>query len=102
MTFAIRILKSAERDLANALTWYRNQAAGLDDDFIAGFEQALAQIRQGPLRFAKRRREYRAVLMRQFPYTIYFRIVGDVIRIAAVLHQRQGPKARDRRLRAGR
>jgi plasmid stabilization system protein ParE len=36
--------------------------------------------------------------VQRFPYVIYYRLVGQEIRVAAILHHRRGQKARDRRL----
>ena len=81
------------------MAWYRRQEVGLDREFLEAIHDAIGGVRRKPSGFAKRRRDYRAVLVRRFPYTIYFRVVGDVIRVAAVLHHRRGEKARSRRLR---
>lgn len=102
MTWIIRLLRSAESDIAEAATWYREQEPGLDRKFIEEVDACINRIRRGPDSYAKRRREYRAAMLRRFPYTVYYRTVGTEIRIVAVLHHRRGPKARERRLRAGR
>ncbi len=83
------------------MAWYRRKEIGLDRVFVDAVDDAIRRMRQKPGSYAKRRREYRALLLRRFPYVVYFRIVGDEIRVAAVLHQRRGHKARDRRLKAG-
>ena len=102
MTRVIRLLRSAERDIADGITWYRAQEPGLELEFLGEVDKALKRIAKQPTRYAKRINENRAVLLRRFPFTVYYRLVDKETRIAAVLHQRRGKKARDRRLGAGR
>jgi plasmid stabilization system protein ParE len=84
------------------MAWYRKQQQGLDRAFLTEIDAAIERVRQNPESYPKRYREYRAVLVRRFPFVMYFRIVGDEVRVAAVLHYRRGATARDRRLPAGR
>lgn len=102
MTLRLRVLKVAEQDLAEAADWYASQDKKLRLDFVAAVDVAISKISAKPEGYAKRLRDYRVVLVRRFPYVIYYRLVAGEIRIAAVLHQSRGIKARTRRLTAGR
>ena len=96
MSWTVRFLRSAERDVEAAMAWYRKQEIGLDREFLDAVDETIRRVRRNPGGFAKRRRDYRAVLVRRFPYIIYYRVVGEEIRLAAVLHQRRGQKAHER------
>jgi toxin ParE1/3/4 len=102
MTRVVRLLRSAERDIIAGMTWYRTREPGLELEFVSEIDNALNRVSKRPAHDAKRINEYRAVLVRRFPYTIYYRLAGAEIRITAVLHQRRGERARDRRLGMGR
>jgi plasmid stabilization system protein ParE len=101
MTFAVRVLRSAEHDITRAMAWYSAEQEGLGLEFLQSVDEAIRQVQVNPGAYRKRRREYRGILLKRFPYTLYFRVVGDTVRIAAVLHHRRGPAARRRRLTAG-
>ena len=101
MTTVVRMLRSAEHDIQNEMAWYRDQQIGLELEFLAEVDKVLKRIAQRPTKYAKRLKEYRAVLVRRFPFTVYYRLVGSEIRVAAVLHHRPGQTARNRRLTAG-
>ena len=90
MTWVVKLLRSAERDIDEAMAWYRSQEPGLDREFLIEVDASIKRVRRKPSGYARRLREYRTVIVRKFPYTMYYRLVGEEIRIAAVLHHRRG------------
>jgi plasmid stabilization system protein ParE len=98
MTSNIRLLKSAERDIAEAMSWYREQEADLELEFLAEVDATMRRIAIHPSGYRTRFKSYRAALVRRFPYTVYYRQFGDELRVTAVLHQRRGPTIMRKRL----
>lgn len=86
------IRPEAEADLADAQAWYEVQRKGLAAEFLLSVEEALERIGRMPSMYSAVHRDIRRVVMRRFPYVIYYRIVqGDII-IFAVLHTARNPR----------
>jgi plasmid stabilization system protein ParE len=58
----------------------------LGKDFVRMVDAAFAGITRQPLLFPPVHRGLRRVLLRRFPYAVYYRVDDDAIRVIAVLH----------------
>jgi plasmid stabilization system protein ParE len=76
MMRAVRFLPEALEDLITTQRWYSSREPGLEKDF------AEFPCFYGPVR---------RLVVRRFPYALYFREVGDEILVLAV-HGRQNPR----------
>ncbi len=79
-------------ELREAVAWYlkeagQRQAEALNRDIDA----RLALLMQHPLSGTPNANNIRRMPLRVFPYTLYYRVEGDVIRIFAVAHQKRRP-----------
>ena len=99
MTASVVVRKGAAADLAEARLWYETQSAGLGTEFLDEFASTLARIAEAPLHYPAVHRDARRALFRRFPYSVYFRIRGEEVRIVAVVHQHRDPRVWQRRLR---
>ncbi|MDX2158595.1 MAG: type II toxin-antitoxin system RelE/ParE family toxin [Hyphomicrobiaceae bacterium] len=99
MTFRISIRAGAARDIEVAREWYEGEREGLGSAFLDEVEAALERIGERPGGYAIAHGDARRALVRRFPYTIYFRIRGDQVRILAVIHQARDPRVWQRRVR---
>lgn len=84
----LQIQSEASADASKAAAWYESQRSGLGIEFVLELDAALARAADTPESYAKRYRNARRVLLRRFPYAIYFLHEGDVVEVLAVLHQR--------------
>ena len=96
MTFRVR--PEARADIFDAAQWYEDREPGLGVAFIAEIDAAFQRIELGPERYTSIHRQLRRVLVRRFPYAVYFGVDAADIVIFAVLHQRRAPKILDDRL----
>lgn len=87
----IEILESARDDLIAGRSFYESQRAGLGvyflDSLFSDIESLLLFAGVHPLHFER----YHRLLSKRFPFAIYYRTEGDLIRIHAVLDCRQDP-----------
>lgn len=90
MTLIIRYL--ARRDIAEAVHWYRKQSDDLAKVFLDAVEVRLAAIERAPERFPIVHTDVRRALLGRFPYGLYFREVGEELRIIACTHLRRHPR----------
>lgn len=86
------IRPAAEQDLAEAHRWYEEQRTGLGADFLLCVEDGLAKIRTAPEAYPIVHRNVRRLLIRRFPYGVFYMVEPTRILILAVLHERRDPE----------
>ncbi|NKC13974.1 MAG: type II toxin-antitoxin system RelE/ParE family toxin [Gammaproteobacteria bacterium] len=87
----VRLRDEAVDDILTATAWYEFQRADLGIEFAVELDVALERIVGGPEKYARQYGEVRRVLLRRFPYAVYFVIDENIAHVLAVLHQRQSP-----------
>ena len=95
----IEILESAREDLDLGQTFYERQNPGLGvyflDSLSSDIESLLLYAGIHPVYFDR----YHRMLSGRFPFAVYYRLEGDVVRIYAVLDCRQDPERTTDRLK---
>jgi len=82
----------AEADLREAAEFYQGQAGKrLSQALLAEFESSVSMLLRHPNLGLVWRRDRRRYLMRRFPYSLIYRVVGEEVRILAVAHQSRRP-----------
>jgi hypothetical protein len=94
----VEILDEAEQDLIDGCRFYEAQAAGLGDYFLDSLFSDIDSIRLfagiHPRYFGHHR-----LLSKRFPFAIYYKVVGKVARVNAVLDCRRDPTRIEERLK---
>ena len=82
------IRPEAEADLTDAAGWYDSREPGLGLEFLLEVHSAIARALKNPESFTRVRRNLPAhrVLIRRFPYRVFFIVRPDAIVVFAVLH----------------
>ena len=91
MIYRLVVRPEAERDFAEAFDWYETQKPGLGTEFINAVEDAISTIQISPLAFAVVHRNLRRILLRKFPYCIYFVFADPMVSIVACFHAKRAP-----------
>ena len=93
----IQILDAAERDLIEGYRFYEKQSQGLGQYFL---DAIYADIESLHLYFCTHPEHfgYHRLLAKRFPFAVYYRVVGQYIRIYAILDCRQDPASTQSRL----
>jgi plasmid stabilization system protein ParE len=81
----------AEAEIVEAIQFYRSRSPELADRFLRAFESAIEMIEENPLRWATIRGDLRRILLRRFPYGIYYRVEDQELRVLIVKHHRRHP-----------
>jgi plasmid stabilization system protein ParE len=92
LTADLRLLPSAEDDLAQARAWYESRRPGLGGEFLATVAAHLDRIAEGPREYPVVYRGLRRAVVRRFPYLIYFVLRSGRVTVVACLHGRRHPE----------
>jgi plasmid stabilization system protein ParE len=98
VTEPLIVRPGAERDIAEAFGWYETKKPGLGIEFVTAVEDAFSAIQQHPLAFAIVHHDVRRVLVKRFPYGIYYAIGEKGISVLACFHAKMASSWK-RRLR---
>jgi plasmid stabilization system protein ParE len=88
---AVRFLPEAVEDLLETQRWYGRLEPALARDFVEAFAAAVERIRRDPRSFPLIHGQIRRLVLRRFPYAVYFREQSAEILVIA-LHGRQDPR----------
>jgi plasmid stabilization system protein ParE len=86
MALPVQFISVASADLLAAHDWYEQRSPGLGKDFVRMVDAATAGLARQPDLFPPMHRGLRRVLVRRFPYAVFYRIDADAVRVIAVLH----------------
>ena len=89
---SILIRPEAEADIEEAFHWYERQRDGLGSDFLLCVEDGLEKIRKNPEMYPVVHRNVRRLLIRRFPYGIFYVARSDVTIILSVFHGHRDPR----------
>jgi plasmid stabilization system protein ParE len=76
---------AAAADVEGAYRWYEEQRAGLGGEFLVAVQSGLELIAAHPLAAPVVHRDTRRLLLRRFPYGVFYRQVGDEIVVVGCL-----------------
>ena len=77
-------------DILDAVDYYFLINPNLVEDFLDRIEEAKTNILNAPEGFEAKHKNIKTILLKQFPYHIYYIIEGYKIIILAVLHAHSG------------
>ncbi len=97
MSVAARLRPEAEADLAEARSWYEQQAPGLGDEFVRAFEATLSGLARFPASHPVVHGDMRRAVLRKFPYGVFYVVAPRSITILACLHTARDPRHWKRR-----
>lgn len=82
------IRSEAEADLIEAAAWYDSRESGLGLELLSEVHSGIARALENPESFTRVRRTptVRRVLIRRFPYRIFFIVRPDAIVVFAIIH----------------
>ena len=83
---------TAADEFVRAVAWYEQQRPGLGSEFAAACRSALALIRDQPHAFRRVHGDVRRVMLRRFPYAIFYRSRDAELLVIAVMHERRDPR----------
>ena len=89
MTWLVYVRPEAERDLANARDWYEKKQAGLGAEFLDEVAATIRELESAPERPRLYYRNFRRMLLRRFPYKLFYQVIDSRVLVFRVLHAKQ-------------
>ena len=83
---------AAAADVEEAYRWYEGQRTGLGDEFLANVQSALETIIAHRDAAPIVHRDTRRLLLKRFPYGVYYRQVHEQIVVVACFHAKRNPR----------
>lgn len=87
----LRVRKAARAEIAAAFDWYLRRSPAAAAQFLEAMDQAMRLIEEAPEGHPVTRGRLRRVLLRGFPYGVYFKVYPSTISIVGVIHGRRHP-----------
>jgi len=91
MAVELIIAQEAQQDIEEAYGWFEDRRTGLGEDFLSCVDAAVQNICRMPELYAKVYEEYRRVLVRRFPYAVFYEYTGAKVVIYSIFHTSQDP-----------
>jgi len=91
MKHELIVRRRAEAQAFLARDWYESQLEGLGRRFIDELDQAIQKAHENPQHYQVVHRDVRRVLLRRFPYAIFFIVEPKRVVVLAILHQYEDP-----------
>lgn len=91
MARQVVVADQALHEIDEAVKWYDRQDPGLGDELFRAIQDAVGSIRTNPEIHPLRFDEVRRVMLKRFPYSIYFEHDQRELRILSVFHHARDP-----------
>ena len=85
--------RSAENQLIQAQAWYESQRTGLGIEFARSVDAAIARVTRQPFAAPVVYENVHRVVLKRFPYSVFYLIEPQQLVILSCLHTRRSPAA---------
>lgn len=85
----IIVRREAQSEVQKAFHYYQEKSEGLGFEFMRSLDAALQSIKRNPFAYRKIYQETRRVLLRKFPYAVFYIIEENRIVVIACFHQKR-------------
>jgi len=76
-------------EIRRAGSWYRDQSLTAEDGFLAELRHAVEQVSIAPHQWPLYKAGARRYVFNRYPYSLIYRVGGDVVRVLAVAHDKR-------------
>jgi len=89
MTYTLAFTGRAADDIVNAFEWYEVRRSGLGAEYLTALNRTLDLVQHMPTAGPEIQPGVRRLLLKNFPYAIYYSIGVQTVEILGCLHQRR-------------
>ncbi len=91
MSLPVRYLPEVAEDAREAADWYAQHGLGLRQRFRDSIKMAVLAVREKPGHYRCVHGEFRRVLLRRFPYALWFRLHNETVIVVCIFHSARDP-----------
>lgn len=91
MARKVVLTSRADQEIDEACDWYEGCELGLDERFLQELGKAFDAIALHPEFYPIRFASIRRIILKKFPYAVYYRHDGEMIVVEAVFHESRDP-----------
>jgi plasmid stabilization system protein ParE len=91
MIYELTVRKEAERDIELLFDYYEDIRVGLGHDLLLCIEDVFSKIERNSLSYKKVYKKLRRIVVRRFPYRVFFFVVESKVIVTAVFHAHKDP-----------
>lgn len=91
MSYSLRFVPELEEDLVAAFHWYENRSIGLGAQFLDVFYRHVDVLCRTPLIYPKVHLDFHRSLLRQFPFSCYYLVAGNMVIVYGLFHCARNP-----------
>ena len=88
MTQLLLVRPKGERALVQARDWYEQKRTGLGDEFLDEIAGAMRELAGDAVQARLYYRNFRRLLLRRFPYKVFYQVIGERVVVFRVLHSK--------------
>ncbi|MBA2606165.1 MAG: type II toxin-antitoxin system RelE/ParE family toxin [Acidobacteria bacterium] len=85
----IFVRREAQLEVQKAFQYYQDKSEGLGFEFMRSLDAALQSVKRNPLAYQKIYKEARRILLRKFPYALFYIAEENRIVVIACFHQKR-------------
>jgi plasmid stabilization system protein ParE len=99
MSYRIELHPEALNELKESYQWYEDRSVGLGDRFMDAIHKGMQKALEQPERYAKKKDNYREIIVDTFPYVIIYEILKKekVLFVSYIFHSKRNPQLKYRR-----
>lgn len=94
----LRVRRVAKAEILSAFDWYLSRSPVAAGRFLDAVDEAMSSIEASPERYPVILGRLRRVLLRRFPYAVYFKVYPSTITVVGVIHGHRHPETWLRRV----
>lgn len=87
LDYELIVRREAQFDVREAFDYYEEKSQGLGFEFMRSLDAVLQSVKRNPHSYQQIYKEIRRVLLRKFPYALFYLTAETKIIVVAVLHQ---------------
>ncbi len=92
MAVELVVAPEAEQDIREAYGWYETRRFGLGEEFLSKVDAGIQSILRNPELHRIVHENYRRLLVRRFPYAIFYEYDNDRVTVYCVFHTSRDPE----------
>jgi plasmid stabilization system protein ParE len=89
--YSVRFHPEAAEETQAAVDWYRRRSSDAAAGFVAELDYAVERIAELPETWPSYIGNTRRFVFRVYPFTVVYRVVGELVEIVAVAHSKRKP-----------